>query len=252
MKVLRSIFICLYFPYEWLVFFPVFLINTLFFGIVAVIVATIAGPRIGGYYGGVIWSRFNALVVPMFVKVIGKERIEPGKSYIVIANHQSFFDVFLIYGWLGIDIKWIMKKELFKIPGLGFGAKKVGHIFIDRSNKRASLRSMENAKKVLINGTSAVIFPEGTRSKSGEIGDFKRGAFKMAIDFGLPILPVTVINTRKILSANSLILLPGKTKMVIHQPIDINYYNESNMNDLLSLVRNTIDKGLKTYSTHAL
>ncbi len=245
MRALRFLLAILYFPYEWLIFFPVFIVNTLIFGIVAVIVATVAGPRIGGYYGGVLWSRFNALMVPMFVKVHGKENIKPNKSYIVIANHQSYFDVFLIYGWLGIDIKWIMKKELYKIPGLGFGSKKVGHIFIDRSNKRASLRSMENAKKVLVNGTSVVIFPEGTRSISGEIGEFKRGAFKMALDFGLPILPVTVVDTKNVLPANSLLLMPGKTKMIVHKPIEINNYDEKNMNDLLMLVRDIIKSGLE-------
>jgi len=248
MNLLRKVLFILYRPYEWLVFFPVFFIDTLFFGIIALVVSSIFNPRIGGYLGGVLWSRFNAIIVPMFVKVSGKENIKPNSSYIVIANHQSYFDVFLIYGWLGLDIRWVMKKELRKIPGLGFGSEKVGHIFIDRTNKRAALQSLENAKKILVKGTSVVIFPEGTRSESGNPGAFKRGAFKLAIDFGLPILPVSVINTRKILPANSINLMPGKAKMVIHKPIDISSYDENNMNELMDLVKETIISALPLMS----
>jgi 1-acyl-sn-glycerol-3-phosphate acyltransferase len=241
---IRKIFNLLYRPYEWLVFFPFFFVNTLCFGIIAVVTSSLINQRIGSYFGGVIWSRVNAFMVPMFVKVSGKENIEPNSSYIVIANHQSYFDVFLIYGWLGLDIKWVMKKELYKIPGLGFGSKKVGHIFIDRSNKRSAFESLENAKKRLVNGTSVVIFPEGTRSDSGKPGDFKRGAFKLATDFGLPILPVTVIDTKNILPASSLYLSPGKVKMVIHKPIDISPYNEKNINELIDKVKETICSAL--------
>jgi 1-acyl-sn-glycerol-3-phosphate acyltransferase len=244
MKFLRKLLYILYRPYEWLVFFPVFFINTLCFGVIAVITSAFINQRIGSYFGGVIWSRFNAIMVPMFVKVSGKEHIKPNRSYIVIANHQSYFDVFLIYGWLGLDIKWVMKKELRKIPGLGIGSEKVGHIFLDRSNKRAAFESLENAKKRLVNGTSVVIFPEGTRSKSGILGDFKRGAFKLAIDFGLPVLPVTVINTKSILPADSVNLFPGKVKMVIHEPIDISSYNERNINELIDKVKETINSSL--------
>jgi 1-acyl-sn-glycerol-3-phosphate acyltransferase len=241
---IRKILNFLYRPYEWLVFFPFFFINTLCFGVIALVISSLVNQRIGSYFGGVIWSRINAFMVPMFVKVSGKENIEPNISYIVIANHQSYFDVFLIYGWLGLDIKWVMKKELYKIPGLGFGSKKVGHIFIDRSNKRAAIESLEKAKKRLINGTSVVIFPEGTRSGSGKPGVFKRGAFKLAIDFGLPILPVTVIDTKNILPANSMYLSPGKAKMVIHKPIDISPYNEKNMDELIKRVKGDICSAL--------
>jgi 1-acyl-sn-glycerol-3-phosphate acyltransferase len=244
MKLIKRVLFILYRPYEWLVFFPVFFIDTLCFGVIALVVSSIVNPRIGSYFGGVLWSRFNAFLVPMFVNVSGSENIKANDSYIVIANHQSYFDVFLIYGWLGLDIRWVMKKELRKIPGLGFGSEKVGHIFLDRSNKRAALESLENAKKKLVNGTSVVIFPEGTRSETGQPGEFKRGAFKLAIDFGLPILPVTVINTRKILPANSFQLMPGKAKMVIHKPIDISPYNDGTMNELMILVKQTICSAL--------
>jgi len=230
----------IYQPYKWLFYFPFIAINTVLFGIVAVIVSSLINQRIGSYFGGVIWSRLNAMLVPMMVDVIGKDNIEKGRSYVIVSNHQSLYDIFLVYGWLGIDIKWVMKKELAKIPGVGFGSKKVGHIFLDRSNSRVALETLNEAKKKLVNGTSVVIFPEGTRSKTGEIGDFKRGAFKLALDLGLPILPVTITGTKDILPTGTFNLLPGKVNLFIHKPVNINNYSEDSIRNLISDTRTII------------
>ncbi len=215
----------------------------------AVILSSLVNERIGSYYGGVIWSRFNSILIPMFVSVEGKEHIDPTTSYIIVSNHQSALDIFLVYGWLGIDIKWVMKKELRKIPGIGFGSAKVGHIFLDRSNKRAAVESLAVAKKKLVNGTSVVLFPEGTRSDSGIPGNFKRGAFKLAIDLNLPVLPVSLINTRKVLPNNTMKFRPGKVKMIIHEPIGISKFNDANMSDLISQTRDQICSELPEINT---
>ena len=236
----RKILIVLYQPYKWLFYIPFLAINTLIFGVLALIFSMIFNHRVGSYVGGVLWSRLNSWLVPMIVSVKGRENIQPDTSYIILTNHQSAYDIFLIYGWIGIDIKWIMKKELRKIPGLGFGSEKVGHIFLDRSNSRAAIESLNVAKKKLVNGTSVVVFPEGTRSKTGIPGPFKRGAFKLAIDLGLPVLPVTLIDTRKVLPADSFNILPAKVKMVINKPITIDGYNEKNMQELIEKTRNVI------------
>lgn len=235
----------MYFPYKWLVFFPLLAINTFIFGIIAVLVSSLINQRVGSFWGGVVWSRFNALITPVKVSVRGRQNIKKGESYIVVPNHQSMYDIFVIYGWLGLDIKWIMKKELRKIPGVGFGSAKVGHIFIDRSNQRAAVESLNQAKEKLKNGSSVVIFPEGTRSKSGKLLPFKRGAFKMALDLGLPILPVTINGTKNIMPAvNPLKLLPGKASVIIHEPIPAGGYTEDKMGELMERVKNVIESGL--------
>lgn len=242
----RVILRVVYFPYKWLLFFPVLVINTLMFGIIAVVVSSLVNQRVGSYYGGVIWSRFNAFITPMFVRVKGKEHIKKGISYVVVPNHQSLYDIFLLYGWLGIDIKWIMKKELRKLPGVGFGSAKVGHIFIDRSNQRAAMNSLNEAKKKLKDGTSVVIFPEGTRSVSGKLISFKRGAFKLALDLNLPILPVTINGTRNIMPAKAITkVLPGRVSLTIHEPIDISQYDENNVKDLMVNVKSIIESALQ-------
>jgi len=219
-------------------------LNTLFFGVAAVMLSSFVSQRVGSYFGGVIWSRIFAFFTPMIVSVEGRGNIRKNTSYVVISNHQSIYDIFLIYGWLGIDIKWVMKKEARKIPGVGFGSRKVGHIFLDRSNSRVALESLNEAKKRLVNGTSVVFFPEGTRSVSGELGIFKRGAFKIAIDLGLPLLPLTVTGTKEILPTGALNILPGKVKLIIHEPIDIKGYNEENIQELMRHAKEIIGSAL--------
>lgn len=241
---LKRILSILYKAYEWLIFIPFFFINTIIFGILAVVFSVLFNARIGSYIGGVIWSRVNAFAIPMIPRIKGRSNIAKNQSYIVISNHQSHFDVFLIYGWIGLDIKFIMKTELKKIPGLGMGSEKVGHIFLDRSNSRAAVESLAIAKKRLVNGTSVVFFPEGTRSLTGKVGNFKRGGFKLALELGLPILPVTVINTRKVLPANSLDLNPGFVELIIHKPVCIDGYTDENMGELIQNVKEIISSAL--------
>lgn len=235
----------LYQPYKWLFYIPFLFINTLFFGTVAVMVSTLVNERTGSYYGGVLWARLNACLTPIRAKISGKENIAANTSYIVIPNHQSYFDIFLIYGWLGIDLRWIMKKELARIPGLGFGSKKVGHIFLDRSNNRAARKSLVEAKNKLVNGTSVIIFPEGTRSQDGKLGRFKRGAFKLAKDLDLPLLPITINGTRNILPAGTADLFPGKASMIIHPPINISSLGEEDLNSLMDHVAKQISSKLE-------
>jgi len=237
---MKRILHILYQPYKWLFFLPFLFLNTLFFGTIAVLISTFINQRAGSYWGGAVWSRFNSYLTPMFVTVYGRENIEKNTSYVIIPNHQSLYDIFVIYGWLGIDIKWVIKKELRKIPGLGIGSEKVGHIFIDRSNSKLALDSLQKAKQNLSKGSSIIIFAEGTRSKTGELQPFKRGAFKMAFDAGLPILPITVTGTKDILPSNTFDIFPGRAKLYIHKPIDIRNYSETEITKLMDDVREVI------------
>jgi 1-acyl-sn-glycerol-3-phosphate acyltransferase len=242
----------LYQPYKWLFYLPFAAINTVLFGLIAVIVSTFINQRVGSYFGGVVWSRLNGILTPMIVTVSGRGNIDRNRSYVIISNHQSIYDIFLVYGWLGIDIKWVMKKELAKIPGVGFGSKKVGHIFIDRSNSRVALESLNHAKRLLVNGTSVVIFPEGTRSKTGIPGSFKKGAFKMAFELGLPILPISIIGTRNILPTGTIDLRPGKAQLIIHKPIDITTYGEERIKDLMDDAKQIIEEPLLRHYSHPI
>jgi len=241
-KLLRLI----YLPYQWLIFTPLAIIFTLFFGFLAVILAFVSNAKIASLVGGVIWAKLIGCLTPIFVSVRGRENIKANQSYVIISNHQSFYDIFLIYGWLGIDAKWVMKQELRKIPGLGIGSEKIGHIFIDRSNSNAAISSINKAKKKIINGTSIIFFPEGTRKNNAlELGAFKKGAFKLALDLKLPILPISIVGTRNILPPSSAKLFPGKVKLIIHPPIEIQEYNNENIDSLILKSREIIKNGIE-------
>jgi 1-acyl-sn-glycerol-3-phosphate acyltransferase len=245
---LRKILFIFYQPYKWLVYVPFLIVSTLVFGAIATILSTLINQKIGSFIGGAVWARLNGYMTPLFVKVIGKENIDKNQSYVIVANHQSHFDIFVLYGWLGIDFKWVLKQELRKIPGLGIGCEKVGHIFIDRSNPEKAIASINAAKQKIVNGTSVVFFPEGTRRTSGKMGNFKKGAFIFALETGVPILPVTIINTGNILPPRTVNLLPGWANMIIHKKIDVTGYTTQNIDELMSKARNAILSGLDEYS----
>lgn len=234
----------LYKFYKWLFVIPFLGFNTAFFGTLAYLLSVTLSPRIGSKIGGVWWARTNAFVTPMFVSVFGRENVDPQQSYVVVSNHQSQYDIFVLYGRLGIDFRWVMKQELRKVPFLGFSCEKVGHIFIDRSNTEKALASINAARKKVVNGTSVLFFPEGTRSLDGNMIPFKKGAFKFALQMGLPILPVSVSGTRDILPANTMDLLPGKAKLTIHPPVAIENYTDETVRDLITKVRESIATGL--------
>ena len=245
---MRKILWVVYQPYKWLIFLPFLVGSTLIFGAIATVLSTLVNQRIGSFIGGAVWSRLNGYMTPIFVKVIGRENIDPKQSYVIVSNHQSNYDIFVLYGWIGIDFKWVLKQELRKIPGLGIGCEKVGHIFIDRSNPEKAIASINAARKKIVNGTSVLFFPEGTRSRTGKMGDFKKGAFLFALDIGVPLLPVTLLDTEKILPPRSLDLFPGKARMVIHPKIDVSGYSPENVGELMSRTKEVIQSGLDRHS----
>jgi len=241
---MRHFLYLLYQPYKWLIVIPFLLLSTLFLGGVAIVIATTVSPKLASKTCGVWWSRFNSFMTPMFVSVRGRRHIDERQSYVIVSNHLSHYDIFVLYGWLGIDFKWVMKKELRNLPALGAACEKLGHIYIDRSNRETAIASLKEAKKRIVNGTSVLFFPEGTRSASGEMGQFKKGAFVMALDLGIPILPVTVLHTDKILPSRTLDLFPGRASMVVHEPIDVSGYGTERLGELMAATRQIIRTGL--------
>ncbi|WP_439184819.1 lysophospholipid acyltransferase family protein [Carboxylicivirga taeanensis] len=233
----------LYQPYKFFIFIPLFVAGSLLFSFLAASFSILVNPKVGSFWGAT-WARFTGCITPMLVTVKGRCNIDKKQSYVIVANHQSAYDIFLLYGWLGVDFKWVMKKELRKAPGIGYASHKVGHIFLDRSSPRAAVESIKEAKGKLVNGISVVVFPEGTRSWSSQMGQFKKGAFKLAFELDLPILPITIVDTYKIYN-KGVNLLPGTVQMIIHEPIQIQDYQER-QNELIDLTYKTIQSGLAT------
>jgi 1-acyl-sn-glycerol-3-phosphate acyltransferase len=213
----------LFWPYQvyaWLIFFPLTAIWCLFCGWLAVLAAIAVSPKFASRYVGIPWARLIGLLTPMRVTVEGAENADPRHSYVVVCNHVSQYDILLVYGWLSLDLKWVMKKEIRKLPGIGIACEKVGHIFVDRGKPEAAKQAINEALERVGDGVGVLFFPEGTRSVDARLKRFKTGAFRTALDTGLPVLPVTLLGTQKILPAKSLRLFPGRAGMVIHPPIE--------------------------------
>lgn len=136
------------------------------------------------------WSILRLLLLPVTVE--GRENVEAGKSYVFMANHQGAFDIFLVYGFLHHEFKWMMKKSLFDIPLVGAACRRAGFIAVDKSSRRGIVNTMVQAREVLQGGASLCMFPEGARTFTGHMGVFRRGGFQLADTLQLPIVPMTI------------------------------------------------------------
>ena len=176
--------------------------------------------------------------------VEGGEHTKGSSRFVVASNHQSMYDILVVYGWLRLDLKWVMKKELRKFPGIGIGCEKAGHIFIERRNPKQASQAITDAVSRMGDGVGILFFPEGTRSLDGRLLPFKKGAFRTAIEQQLPLLPVTLVGTRDIVPAKSLRLFPGSVRMVIHPPIETAGMTIDQLEALMERTRQTIASAL--------
>jgi len=232
--------------YKWGVFLPGLAASTIagWFAILGLL-PLVDADRVSRMVGQR-WARFNAKLAGMKVIVKGRENIQPGRPYVICSNHQSHFDILVVYGFLGLDVRWVMKQELRKVPFLGHGAEVLGHIYIDRSNREKAIESINKARETITGDRAVMFFPEGTRSDTGELQPFKKGAFRMAVDLDIPILPLTIRGTNKILPARTLNLSPGKAELIIHKPVKPPGKTPMDLDRLMERVRNIIQKGLET------
>lgn len=228
---MRSLILLPYRIYVWLIYIPLVCVWSLLCGWTAAIVAMLISQRVGSYHVGKAWARPIGWLAPMRVSIRGAEHIEPDTSYVVVCNHASQYDIILVYGWLKLDLRWVMKQELRKVPGLGLACEKVGHIIVDRSNPEAARQSIHAALGRIGGGIGVLFFPEGTRSVDGRLKRFKSGAFRLASEHQLPILPITLLGTHEMLPAKSLDLRPGKVSMVIHPAIQPGEHSQRELMD---------------------
>lgn len=236
-----NLFVTLYLA---IIFLPIAVIITILCASLTIIMIPIAGDSKWGYYPGKIWARILMFTSLIKVKIKGQNNFDTNKSYIFVSNHQSILDIFLIYGWLNTKFKWIMKKEIRKIPFVGKACDMMGHIFIDRKNPIQAHKSIKNAEDKLINGTSIVLFPEGTRTKNGKLNVFRRGAFTIAKDLNLPIVPLTITGAYEALPYHKCYIKPGIITLHIHAPVETNYILNNDIPTLSKQIKETINQPL--------
>jgi len=187
------------------------------------------------------WARWSLFCANVKVRVEEEENLPQGPA-IYMPNHVSHFDVLAILGYLNVQFRWTVKKELFRIPLFGLAMKRAGYIRIDRSDHQKAVQSMEEAAEKIKSGSSIVIFPEGTRSRDGNLQyPFKKGGFHLALQSGVPVVPVAVLGSRVVLPRHSKKVTPGTITMRIGKPIDPQGHDIS---ALMEEVYKAINQGL--------
>ncbi|MDL2222896.1 1-acyl-sn-glycerol-3-phosphate acyltransferase [Bacteroidales bacterium OttesenSCG-928-M11] len=239
---MRRIFILLYQIFIWA---PILLVVTLLTALVTIIGCSLGGERWFSYYPGMIWSRIVCIVSLCPIRVYGRGALDKNQSYVFVANHQGAFDIFLVYGYLKQPIKWVMKKELAKIPFVGYACRKAGFIFVDNSTPKAVAKTIQDAEARLKKGASIVIFPEGSRTKDGKLGTFKKGGYQMALDLKLPIVPITINGPFDVMPINSYLLTPHKMEMIIHEPIPTEHLKANDLREAATNIRDLLNKSQK-------
>ena len=196
--------------------------------------------RIIHFYVAVPWAKVVLRVCGIKVRAGGQENVDAGVPRIYVTNHQSYFDIFALLANIHVDFKFIVKQELMRIPLFGFAMRKAGYIGIERGNLRKAIKSMNKAAERIKGGVSILIFPEGTRSTDGRIQRFKKGGFHLACRSGCDIVPVTILNSNRIVPKGSLKIDKGSINMKIGKPISVKGYNKKNVSQLIERVRYTM------------
>ena len=198
------------------------------------------------------WARSICTASGVTVSVTGTEKLDSEKPYIFAANHQSQFDIFALQGFLGIDFRWLAKKELFKVPIWGPAMRRAGYIPVDRSRGRQALKSIGEAAQKITAGTSVIIFPEGTRTKNGIMQDFKAGAMVLAIKSGVDIVPVAIKGTYEVLPKGKLLINPGNVTICVGNPIATKNRTSKDKHALAKVLQEEVTELLDTMTSHAI
>lgn len=165
------------------------------------------------------WSRLILATTGVRVTVTGLDKLEPGRTYVFVANHQSIYDIPILFWSLPYQLRIIAKESLGRFPFLGWHLRRTGHMLVDRRRPdRAKIFGW--ASRLTANGLSLIVFPEGTRSRDGRVAVFKGGSFYLALEAGLPVVPLSVVGSRHVMLKGRLATYPGAVTLVVHEPID--------------------------------
>jgi 1-acyl-sn-glycerol-3-phosphate acyltransferase len=191
------------------------------------------------------WSRRLVRQAGIRLSVAGCEKIVPGEAYVVMSNHQSHYDIPVLFQALGVPLRMVAKTEIFRIPFMSGAMRAAGFVEVDRKNRASAIHTLATAHERLSGPVSIWIAPEGTRSKTGRLGSFKKGGFYLARQSGLRILPVSIEGTRFALPAGGMTVTKGvDVQVTIGDPVDPAAYDRNQMVDLVNAVRAAIEKNL--------
>lgn len=216
------------------------ILDTLLMSICAIFLSLFSRTGNAPHIIGRFWGKSILWASGIKVNVKGLSNLDFSGPCVFMCNHQSNFDILVLFAELPAQFRWIAKAELFKIPLFASAMRGAGYISIDRKNRTSAIKSIAAAAEKIRNGVCVMIFPEGTRSPDGKIGNFKKGGFYLARDAGVPIVPLVINGTWSIMSKDSLKITPGSVQLSILPPIDTSVYTDDNKDVLISKVKEKI------------
>jgi len=229
-------------PWHWwrTVFFliPAISLYTIVLGTISVL-STIVDPS--GDFGhscARAWSRLILWTTGVTVRVEGLERLNPSRSYVFAANHQSIYDIPIVFASLPFQLRIIAKASLGRIPFMGWHLQRTGHVLVDRS--KAGAGTVKKMARLVAKGHSLIVFPEGTRSTDGAVAAFKGGSFVIALDAELPIVPLSIVGSRHVMFKGQLMVQPGTVSLIVHDPIPTAGAGRDSARDLAASVRDVV------------
>ena len=204
--------------YQWCIAAPIMVVVTI---VIATITALgcLVNRSWFGFYPPKLWGKCFCWLFFVKVKVVGQEKIDKHTSYMFVANHQGAYDIFTVFGYLKHNFRWMMRKGLINIPFIGQACQLSGHVLVDTKSTEALRKTMADAHKRLEEGISLVVFPEGRRTNTGKMGPFKNGGFKLAVEYNLPVVPITIDGSYRVMPRSTFNITPGTIILTIHEPI---------------------------------
>jgi len=221
-------------------------LSTVFWGTVSILGSLVSGSGKMQHYCMRRWSKDNLWLSRARVEIEGLENINLNGPQILAANHSGLHDILSLSAYLPIQFRWIAKKSLFRVPFMGWHMRRSGYIAIDRENPRDAAKSIMEAADEIRNGTNAIAFPEGTRSRTGDLGGFHSGAFSLALRTGVPLVPVTLDGSYRVIIPKTLQVNPGTViRIKIDRPIDLSSWSRGDKRKLMEDVFRIMSSNLE-------
>jgi 1-acyl-sn-glycerol-3-phosphate acyltransferase len=184
------------------------------------------------------WSWLILKTSGVRVRISGLDRLDPSRSYVFAANHQSIYDIPILFASLPFQLRIIAKASLGSVPFLGWHLQRAGHVLVDRANPGAGV--VKRMARLAARGQSLIVFPEGTRSVDGSVARFKAGSFVIAVQAGLPIVPISLTGSRHVMVKGRLTVRPGDVTLTVHEPVETSGVARERARDLADTVRDVV------------
>ena len=221
-------------------------LSTAFWATVSILSSFVSGSGRLQHYCMIRWSKDNLWLSRTRVEIEGVENIDRNRPQIFVANHSGFHDILSLAATLPIQFRWIAKKSLFGVPFMGWHMRRCGYIPIDRDNPREMAKSIMEAAKAINHGINAIAFPEGTRSKTGELGKFFGGVFSLALRTGVPLVPISLEGSYRVIVPQTAQVNPGVIlRIKIDRPIDLSLYTKAERHRLMDDVFQVMSRNLE-------